>query len=149
MNTKPDPKATRTQRRRVLWFSLAALAILAAAVFLASMPFRLPFARTPIPDGAQRVVISMAGFEPSQLRARAGREVTLIFVNPDNPLHMDGGGWHQFRIEALNVDVRIAPRSQETVTLGILPAGRYEFFCDICCGGKSSPSMRGVLEVVG
>lgn len=91
----------------------------------------------------------MAGFEPARLVGRAGRDLTLTFVNPDSRFHTDGGGWHQFRIDSLGVDVKIPPSSRQAVTLRTLPAGTYEFYCDVCCGGKENPAMRGVLEVTG
>ena len=138
-----------SRRARALWFGLAAAVVLGGAVFLASAPFRPPAATSPAANASQQVLVSMAGFEPSRLQARAGQDVALTFVNADSQFHVDGGGWHQFRIEALNIDVRIAPKSQKTVNLGSLPAGNYEFYCDICCGGKENPSMRGVLEVRG
>lgn len=144
-----DSRRRIVLRRRALWFGLVALTVIAAAIFLASLPFRPPPATGPAPAGSQRVTLSMAGFEPSRLQGRADRELTLTFVNVDNSLHMDGGGWHQFRIDALNVDVRVAPRTQQSVNLGRLPAGTYVFYCDICCGGKENPTMRGVLEVSG
>jgi len=136
-------------RRRALGFGLAALLVLGAAVFLAALPFRPPPAVSPPPAEGQRVIVSMAGFEPAHLRGRADADLLLTFVNVDNSLHMDGGGWHQFRIDALNLDVRVAPRTQRTVRLGRIPAGTYLFYCDICCGGKENPTMRGVLEVSG
>ena len=139
----------RSQRSRMLWFGLAALVVLGGAVFLATAPFRPPVATSPAGRSSQQVLVSMAGFEPARLQARAGQDVALTFVNADSQFHVDGGGWHQFRIEALNIDVRIAPKSQKTVNLGSLPGGTYEFYCDICCGGKENPSMRGVLEVTG
>ncbi len=91
----------------------------------------------------------MAGFAPPTLAARAREDLTLEFVNPDSQFHTDGGGWHQFRIDALNIDIRMPPRTRQTVVLGELPVGTYEFYCDVCCGGKENPAMRGVLEVTG
>ncbi|MDQ7842393.1 MAG: cupredoxin domain-containing protein [Armatimonadota bacterium] len=136
-------------RRRALGFALAALAVLAAAGFLATLPFRPPKATGPAPAESQRVILSMAGFEPRHLQARAGTDLAITFVNVDTSLHMDGGGWHQFRIEALNIDVRVPPRTAQTVRLGRIPAGTYVFYCDLCCGGKENPAMRGLLEVSG
>jgi len=43
----------------------------------------------------------------------------------------------------------VAPHATKTVTLPALRAGRYEFYCDVCCGGRANPSMIGVLEVQG
>lgn len=142
-------RRTRSSRARAIWFGLGAVAILGAAIFLATAPLRPPAATSPGGPAGRQVLVSMAGFEPGRLRARASEEVILTFVNNDNQFHTDGGGWHQFRIEALDVDVRIAPKSRKTVNLGRLPAGSYVFYCDICCGGKENPTMRGLLEVEG
>jgi len=89
----------------------------------------------------------MAGFEPRELTVPAGREFQVQFINPDTRFHIDGGGWHQFRIDGTGIDVRIPLSTQPVVTLPPLTAGTYEFYCDVCCGGKQNPAMRGVLEV--
>ena len=149
----------KVQRRsgRAIWFALAALAVFSAAVFIATEPLRSrPAASAPsagaASSGAQpaavpQVFVSMAGYEPNRLTARAGQGFTVQFVNQDNRFHTDGGGLHQFRIDGTGIDVRIPPSSQPTATLPALAAGTYEFYCDICCGGRANPAMRGVLEV--
>jgi len=140
--------ADRSRSRRTLWFGAAALVIIGGAAYLASAPLRT--ASAPAPAGAPDavpVIVSMGGFEPNRLTAKAGGSLALRFVNYDNQFHTDGGGWHQFRIEAQDVDVRIAPLERRTFTLQNLAAGTYEFYCDVCCGGKENPAMRGVLEV--
>jgi hypothetical protein len=101
------------------------------------------------PAEGQQVVVSMAGFTPARLTAKSGMDLTVTLVNPDSKFHTDGGGWHQFRIEALDLDLKIPPNSQRTVTLRDLRAGVYIFYCDVCCGGKENPTMRGLLEVSG
>jgi len=120
---------------------MAAVAVLAAAIFIATEPLRSRPAAIP------QVFVSMAGFEPRELTVPAGREFQVQFINPDTRFHTDGGGWHQFRIDGAGVDVRIPPSTQPVVTLPPLAAGTYEFYCDVCCGGKENPAMRGVLEV--
>lgn len=133
---------------RAGWFGLAAFVVLGLAVTLAIVP--MLGGRTPAEATAgQEVAVGMAGFAPNRLEARAGEDLTLTFVNPDSRFHTDGGGWHQFRIEALGVDVKIRPSSRRTATLKNLPAGTYVFYCDVCCGGKENPAMRGILEVAG
>ncbi len=149
---KPRRKAQKAARRKAAWkvvaFGLAAVLVLGIAAFLATASLRA--ARTPpAPPGAQEVVVTMAGYSPARLTAKAGEDLTVTFVNTDSRFHTDGGGWHQFRAEALNVDVKIPPSSQQTITLRNLQAGTYEFYCDVCCGGKENPAMRGVLEVTG
>lgn len=41
------------------------------------------------------------------------------------------------------------PSSQQTVVLRNLQAGTYEFYCDVCCGGKQNPALCGVPQVTG
>ncbi|MDQ7848786.1 MAG: cupredoxin domain-containing protein [Armatimonadota bacterium] len=146
-------KASRRERRaarrkgRVIWFSLGALAVLSAAGFLVASPFR-PGPAPSEPGGfIPQVYVDMAGFEPRVLTAPAGREFRVQFINPDSRFHTDGGGWHQFRIGGTDIDVRIPPSTRLVVTLPPLAAGTYEFYCDVCCGGKENPAMRGMLEV--
>lgn len=122
--------------------------VIALALTLAITPL-LDRPSPPSTPSAQTVVISMAGFSPSVLKVQVGRPITLTIVNPDSQFHADGGGWHQFAIDAIDIDVRVAPRSQQTVSLGPLAVGRYEFYCDVCCGGRANPSMIGILEVTG
>ena len=131
-----------------VWVGLGAVIVVGLAIVLAVRP--MLGARSPAPSTAGReVTVSMAGFAPNALQARSGEDLTLTFVNPDSSFHTDGGGWHQFRIEALGVDVKIPPSSRKTTTLRDLRAGSYVFYCDVCCGGKENPAMRGVLEVTG
>ncbi len=143
------------RRRRAIWFSLAAFAVATLAAMIALAPLRSASTRapsgaeTPASPGTRQVVVTMAGFAPSTLTARGSEDLTLEFVNPDSRFHTDGGGWHQFRIDALNIDIRMPPRTRQAVALGELPVGTYDFYCDVCCGGKENPAMRGVLEVTG
>lgn len=134
-------------------FAAGALVLLGASAFLVIDPIRailLPPPKAPASLGEEhRVITTMEGFTPRTLRVAAGRPFTVRLVNPDSQYHTDGGGWHQFRVEALGVDVRIPPRSERSQTFARLAPGTYEFYCDVCCGGKESPSMRGVIEVTG
>ena len=154
-----NKKARRNQQRhrrerkfhrrkgRAIWFVLGALGVLSVAAFLAAEPLRPRPAASEPGASVPQVFVSMAGYEPNRLTARAGQGFTVRFVNQDNRFHTDGGGWHQFRIDGTGIDVRIPPSSQPTATLPALAAGTYEFYCDICCGGRANPAMRGVLEV--
>lgn len=146
-------KRTRKRRKQALlpWLVWGgAGVVVAAAVVLAVLPMR---ATRPAPqaaaDGGREVVITMGGFEPNYIIEAAGKPITLTLVNPDSSFHTDGGGWHQFGSDSLKLDVRIPPHSRKTITLGPLPPGKYDFYCDVCCGGKSSPSMQGTLEITG
>jgi heme/copper-type cytochrome/quinol oxidase subunit 2 len=107
----------------------------------------LVWPRTPTATAAERVTVDMAGFHPGTLSATAGQPVQLQIINPDSNMHSDGGGWHQLAIPDLGVDVKIAPRSDETIEIPAAAPGEYAFYCDVCCGGKDNPSMQGVLKV--
>ena len=148
-NQQRHRRERKSHRRqgRAIWFVLGALAVLSVAAFLAAEPLRSRPAASEPGGSVPQVYVSMAGFEPRMLTASAGQEFKMQFVNPDSQFHTDGGGWHQFRIDGVGIDVRIPPSSQPTVTLPALAAGTYEFYCDVCCGGKANPAMRGVLEV--
>lgn len=141
------------KRLKIGVFAVTALAVLGLAAFLVVLPLRAVRAPAPsatAPTGkVHQLVITMAGFAPPTVRVSAGRPFTLRLVNPDSQFHTDGGGWHQFRVETLGLDVRIPPRSVRSQSFAGLTPGRYEFYCNVCCGGKENPSMRGAVEVTG
>jgi plastocyanin len=91
---------------------------------------------------------SMGGFDPGALTLTAGETVRIELTSVDTPFHSDGGGWHQFAIDELGIDWQVGPQSSEVFELTV-PAtpGIYNWYCDICCGGKENPSMQGILTV--
>lgn len=94
-----------------------------------------------------RIEVSMAGFTPSIIEAKAGEEITLQLINPDNSAHSDGGGWHQFASDELDFDYKLSPESTKTIKIKVNEPGEYEFYCDICCGGRENPTMQGKLII--
>ncbi|MBI4311014.1 MAG: cupredoxin domain-containing protein, partial [Chloroflexi bacterium] len=97
----------------------------------------------PTSPGALTIEFSMSGFSPSRLVARAGEPVTLRLVNKDSKFHTDGGGWHQFAIDDLGIDVKLPPSKTQDFTFTAAKSGNFEFYCDVCCGGRENPSMQG------
>jgi len=97
---------------------------------------------------ALQVRADMGGFDPRTLTVKAGQTVRIEFASTDTAAHSDGGGWHQFAIDDLGIDWKVGPMSSEVFEF-TAPAtpGMYTFYCDICCGGKENPSMRGELTV--
>jgi len=97
---------------------------------------------------AVQVHASMGGFDPRTLTVKAGETVKLELTSMDNAMHSDGGGWHQFAIDALDIDWKVGPLTSKVFefTAPETP-GTYSFYCDICCGGKANPSMQGELTV--
>jgi len=147
--TTGDPKSedapTNPTRRGVLSFGLIAAGTIGGAGY-----FLWPMVRQNIltaPEEASQVSISMSGFSPNAISARVGQKINLQLVNMDNALHKDGGGWHQFAIDDLGLDFRVAPLETSEVSFTIDTPGTYDFYCGICCGGKANPYMHGQLVV--
>lgn len=102
------------------------------------------------PSGAKADItmrVDMGGFTPSELRVAAGQPTRLLIVNPDDSHHTDGGGWHQFAVPGLGLDIRIPPLTNMVITVPAAQPGEYQFWCDTCCGGKENPTMQGKLRV--
>lgn len=133
------------RRLRVAAFAVIALGVGALALSLV-VGRLLPPAATDVT--AVQVHASMGGFEPPALTIKAGQTVKVEFSSMDTAFHSDGGGWHQFAIEKLGIDWKVGPESSEVFefTAPTTP-GTFTFYCDICCGGKENPSMRGELTV--
>lgn len=103
----------------------------------------------PVDRDAVKMTITMAGFEPSVLRVKAGQPVKINLINPDNSHHTDGGGYHNFILKGglTSVNVIVPPESQKVFTFTPQETGEYHWYCDICCGGSENPSMHGTLIV--
>ncbi len=135
-------RAARSRNRAIAFGIIASMVVGLTGIFL----WRA-FAPTPTVAADIRIQTTMEGFMPPVIRAKVGKPLTIQLINRDTRFHTDGGGWHQFAIDELDVNSKIGPESTELVTLTPTRAGTYEFYCDTCCGGRESPSMRGRLEV--
>lgn len=102
------------------------------------------------PDGtaaATPVRMSMAGFEPQVIHARAGEELALELWTTDAAPHLEGGV-HTLISDELGIHEQLPAESRRTVALRMpTEPGNYDIYCDTCCGGKDSPSMHGRLHV--
>src|SRR5574341_1111680 len=122
MKLMGEPVSSRRRKRRSRGAGRWQIALLGAGAIVLALAVGLAVApllrngsgSSGAPD-ARTVVISMGGFTPGHLTIPAGQPATLVLVNPDSQFHTDGGGWHQFAIDALHLDARIAPHSQQTV----------------------------------
>jgi heme/copper-type cytochrome/quinol oxidase subunit 2 len=90
---------------------------------------------------------TMGGFSTSLIRAKAGRPLTVRLTSVDNRFHTDGGGKHQFAVDALGVNIIAPPLGTREATFTPKEPGVYEYYCDICCGGRANPTMVGKLIV--
>jgi uncharacterized cupredoxin-like copper-binding protein len=76
-------------------------------------------------------------FEPSEITIPADTDVTANLPN-------DGVTPHNFSIDALGIDVDIAPGATEQVVINA-PAGEYEYYCNV--PGHKQAGMVGTLIV--
>jgi cytochrome c oxidase subunit II len=133
-------------------FGLIVVAILGAGLYMAGGVFMGQRDKTVAVAGmtdAIPVRLSMAGFDPKIITAKAGATVNLDFWNQDNAMHLDGGGVHTFIMpEYQDIYVKIPAEARQafTFTAPTTP-GDYDFYCDTCCGGKESPTMHGILRI--
>jgi heme/copper-type cytochrome/quinol oxidase subunit 2 len=102
----------------------------------------------PMDTGAQAadytIEMSMSGFTPPALNFPAGKPVTLKLVNKESPFHASGAQ-HQFAVDALGINEKLEAKQTRIITVPAQEAGQYTFYCDVCCGGQKSPTMRGTL----
>ncbi|HEY9204616.1 MAG TPA: cupredoxin domain-containing protein [Candidatus Methanoperedens sp.] len=131
---------------KTILFIVIILAIFGSAAYLI---MNKTASLEPEDKDATKMTITMAGFEPNVIRAKAGEIVKINLINPDNSMHTDGGGIHNFILSAgpASVNVTVGPESQKIFTFTPTQAGEYHWYCDSCCGGKENPSMHGTLIV--
>jgi plastocyanin len=103
------------------------------------------------PDGqaadALPVQMSMAGFDPAVITARAGEALTVELWTTDAAPHLHNGV-HTLISDELGIYEELPAESRRTVTLEMpTTPGDYDIYCDTCCGGKESPTMHGTLRV--
>lgn len=137
----PQTQAPAHFRLRLALFLSITVLVLGTAGWL--LREHLPL---PEPNVDLSMQLTMAGFQPENLTVPAGKPYTIRLVNGDSPYHT-GGGEHQFAVPELGIDVRVAPHETKIITVPTLAAGQYQFYCDVCCGGKESPGMQGILYV--
>lgn len=133
------------KRLRIAIFAAVALVVGGVAFGLVVTRLQGPGATD---AAAVQVRASMGGFDPPTLAVKAGQTVRIEFSSMDTSMHSDGGGWHQFAVDALGIDWKVGPLSSEVFEFTApATAGTYSWYCDICCGGKANPSMQGELTV--
>ncbi len=96
----------------------------------------------PIDPNAQQVRISMAGWSPAQLTTKVGTPLKVDVMALDDA----HGAGHDFVLNALAVNQYVGS-SQKVFTLPADQPGQYTFYCSLCCGGASSPTMVGTYTV--
>jgi len=137
----------RQQRLKKIFFAGITMVVLGlAGVFLFNA-----FYKPPLPAAKNVIDISadMSGFDKPEIRVKVGEPVTIRLRSMDNSMHNDGGGKHQWAVDEFNVSVVAPPEGTAMATFTPTKTGTFDFYCDICCGGRANPSMNGKLIVEG
>lgn len=143
--TRRQTSQARSRPFRFVLFGGLVLVVGGLAVALVVSRLQGPGATN---TAAVQVHASMGGFDPSALTVKAGQTVKVELSSMDTSMHSDGGGWHQFAIDALGINWKVGPLSSKVFEFTAPTApGTYSWYCDICCGGKANPSMQGRLTV--
>ena len=141
----------RNARIRTAAFGVIALAVLGAGVYLAAGDL---FGQRGSATTARATTVrmSMAGFEPGEIRVPAGQTVALELWTTDAAPHLMNGV-HTMISDELGIYEELPAagptgESRRVIELSA-PAtpGTYDIYCDTCCGGKASPTMHGKLIV--
>ena len=138
----------RQRRIRSTIFAVVVIGVLGLAGYYLKQAFFRP-TPTPIAGNVIDVSASMSGFDKTEIRLKVGQPVTVRLTSMDNSAHTDGGGKHQWAIDELGLNIVAQPESSNYVTFTPTKAGTYDFYCDICCGGRANPTMNGQLIVEG
>lgn len=145
-------KMSREKQRKKLPYMSILFVVIVIAIFGSATYLVVSKTASLEPEDKEaiKMTISMAGFEPNVIRAKVGQPVKINLINPDNSMHTDGGGIHNFNLKesgVSNVNITVLPESQKVFTFTPMQAGEYHWYCESCCGGKENPSMHGTLIV--
>lgn len=136
----------REQRLRSIGFGAIVLVVMGLAGYLLVGALFRP-APPPMAGNVIDIAADMSGFDKTDVRVKVGVPVTVRLTSLDNSHHTDGGGKHQWAVDALGLDIVAPPEGSNYVTFTPDAPGTYMFYCDVCCGGRANPSMQGTLTV--
>lgn len=140
-------EAQRRQKQiRSAVFAVIVIGVLGLTASLLKQAFFRPVP-PPLAGNVIDVEASMSGFDQKEIHVKVDEPVTIRLTSLDIEHHTDGGGKHQWAVDELGVDIVAQPESSNTMTFSPTKAGTYTYYCDICCGGKANPTMRGQLVV--
>jgi cytochrome c oxidase subunit 2 len=148
-----DFKAAQHRRDRVRKgnFGLVVAVVLGGGVYLAAGDLLGQRGSATTAD-AIPVRLSMAGFEPGEIKVPAGQTVSIELWTTDAAPHLSGGV-HTMISDELGIHEELPAagmtgESRKVVTIKTpTKPGTYDIWCNTCCGGKDSPTMHGKLTV--
>jgi len=138
---------SRKHRNEIVFSGIVLVVLSLAGVLLFNAFYKPPL--PPIAGNVIDVSADMGGFDKKEIRVKVGEPVTIRLRSLDNSYHTDGGGKHQWAVDDFKANVIAPPEGTAMVTITPDKTGTFVFYCDICCGGRSNPSMNGKLVVEG
>lgn len=142
----PAPTPSSAGRLRRFAFAAVAVVVLGVGVALAGADLLGRRDAASVPD-ALPVRLSMAGFDPPVITARAGERFAIELWTTDAAVHLKGGV-HTFISDELGIYEELPAESRRVITLTAPDRpGDYDVYCDTCCGGRASPTMHAILRV--
>lgn len=127
-----------SKSKKTVFVVLVAVVMIAAGTMLYLSTQR----SIPIDPNAQQVRISMAGWSPAQLTTKVGTPLKIDVMALDDA----HGAGHDFVLNALSINEYVGS-TQKVFSLPADQPGQYTFYCSLCCGGASSPTMVGTYTV--
>ena len=147
---RPQRHRTEDEPAPTQWWRYAAASGLVVAVLGAGLVLGFgDFLDRPDAETADAlpVQMSMAGFDPGIITAKAGEELMVELWTTDAAPHLHNGV-HTLISDELGIYEELPAESRRMVTLQMpMTPGDYDIYCDTCCGGKASPTMHGILRV--
>ena len=141
----------RRDRVRKAIFGLIVAVVLGGGVYLAAGDL-LGQRGSASTANAIPVRLSMAGFEPGEIKVPAGQTVSIELWTTDAAPHLQDGV-HTMISDELGIYEELPAagmtgESRKVVTIRTpTKPGTYDIWCNTCCGGKDSPTMHGKLTV--
>lgn len=141
---QPHAVLRMNSHQRIAYVVLRLIIALFLSVITYSWLSRIPFAT---PTSSFDLSMDMGGYNTNIIYAQVGQPITIRLTSLDHQYHPDGGGQHQFALDAFDVNLIAPPLGSDTVRFTPDMPGTYVYYCDTCCGGRESPTMQGTLIV--
>lgn len=122
--------------------AVLAVLLVVVVVVAGTMVYLSTQRASPLDPNATQVRISMAGWDPATLTTKVGVPLKVDVMALDDA----HGAGHDFILNALNINEYVGS-TQKVFTLPAAQPGQYTFYCSLCCGGASSPTMVGTYTV--
>lgn len=91
--------------------------------------------------------ITMGGWNPSHIQAKAGRPLTIMLMTLASEASMSDNV-HSFVLAETNTNITVHAGDSRLFTITLPSPGTYTFWCVTCCSGKASSTMAGEITAI-